>query len=146
MTRKNGFTLIEILVSVTIIAILTVIGVVSYTALTKRSRDAKRKSDLEQVRSALDMYRSDNGFYPPTSTTFDTLDTLSNSLVPTYAPSIPTDPKSTSTNTIPYYFEVIGTPPNFYSYCICAELESESGKNECGVTPISNCNYYLRNP
>ena len=63
---RRGFTLIEVLVAVTIIAILTSIGVVSYSSVNKRSRDAKRKGDVEQLRSALEMYRADNSYYPNT--------------------------------------------------------------------------------
>ena len=54
---KKGFTLIELLIAVSIIAILISIGVVSYGSVNKRSRDAKRKGDIEQLRSGLEMYR-----------------------------------------------------------------------------------------
>lgn len=60
----SGFTLIELLVVVTIIIALTVISVVSYRTASMNSRDAKRKTDLETVRQALVLYRSDKGFYP----------------------------------------------------------------------------------
>lgn len=145
--KKNGFTLIEILVAATIIAVLTAVGVTSYTSINKRSRDAKRKSDLEQVRSALEMYRTDNGSYPGTSAGFVLLTGLTSDLVSTYMPSIPADPKSTFTPSSDYYYSPIGTSP-FYSYCVCAELESEAGSNNCGVTnpAVGGCNYYLKNP
>lgn len=59
-----GFTLIELLISVSIIAILISIAVVQYSSVNKRSRDGKRKADLEQIRTALEMYRADKGEYP----------------------------------------------------------------------------------
>ncbi len=62
--KKDGFTLIELLVVTTIIIILTTIGIVSYRAASMKSRDAKRKTDLETVRQALVLYRSDEGSYP----------------------------------------------------------------------------------
>ncbi len=62
--EQLGFTLIELLVVSTIIAILSAIGLVSFINAGKRARDAKRKSDLETVRQALVLYRSDNGSYP----------------------------------------------------------------------------------
>ncbi len=145
--NKRGFTLIEILISVAIIAILTAIGVVSYTSINKRSRDAKRISDLEQVRSALEMYRSDNGSYPGTSASFQTLSTLNASLVPTYLPSIPSDPKSSPQVVVPYYFSPTGSGPPYYGYCICGTVEAVNAKNDCsGVTLPANCSYGLRNP
>lgn len=66
LTKKfqRGFTMIELLVAATIIAVLSTIGIVSYTSLNQRARDGKRKADLEQVRSALELYRTDNGEYP----------------------------------------------------------------------------------
>jgi general secretion pathway protein G len=145
--NKKGFTLIEILVAATIIAVLSVVGTASYISVNKRARDSKRRSDLEQVRSALEMYRTDNGFYPGSSAAFNPLSTDLAVLVPTWMPVIPTDPKSTSTTTIPYYYSPLGTAP-FYSYCICAKLESESGSGTCtGVTlPGLGCSYGLKNP
>lgn len=145
MKKNNGFTLIEILVAATIISVLSIIGVTSYISINKRSRDAKRKSDLEQVRSALEMYRTDTGSYPGSSTGFSSLSPTLDVLVSTYMPSVPKDPKSTSATTIPYYYSPLGSAP-FYSYCICANLESEAGSNTCSVTPIANCTYYLKNP
>jgi len=64
---KKSFTLIEILVVVTIIGLLTATAAVTYTAFLKQSRDAKRKTDLSQLATALEMYRSNNDAYPSTS-------------------------------------------------------------------------------
>jgi len=148
---NEGFTLIEILVAATIIAILSVIGVVSYTRINMRSRDAKRISDLEQVRSALEMYRTDKTYYPDTGTGFNQLSVLDSELVPTYAPSMPTDPKSTSQTLVPYYYSPLvpmGIPTRYYGYCICAKLENNSGSGTCTVVtlPSDGCNYGLKNP
>lgn len=64
---KNGFTLVELLVVIAIISILAILGGANYITSLKRGRDATRKSDLEQVRSALEMYRTDNSAYPTVS-------------------------------------------------------------------------------
>lgn len=153
--RKNGFTLIEILVVATIIAVLSVIGVASYTSINQRSRNAKRKSDLEQVRSALEMYRADKGYYPGSSTGFIKLTVLDNGsgsgpLIPIYMPSVPMDPKSTPQTTIDYFYSPLGTVAPFYSYCICAKLENQVGTvSTCGAgvtIPAASCNYGLKNP
>ncbi len=95
--HKKGFSLLELLVSATIIAVLTTIGIVSYSSVNKRSRDVKRKSDIEQIRSALEMYRSDNGQYPNPS-----LDVLVTS---GYMPAVPTDSDSSS---YPYESILVG--------------------------------------
>ncbi len=64
--EKKGFTFIEILVVTVLIGVLAAIGIVSFSGINKKARDGKRKSDVEQIRSALEMYRSDNGYYPTT--------------------------------------------------------------------------------
>lgn len=64
---SKAFTFIELLVVITIISLLTAIGAVSYSQFLKQSRDGKRKADIEQIRAAVEMYRSNNGSYPLTA-------------------------------------------------------------------------------
>ncbi len=65
--KKSGFTLIELLVVMAILGILATIGLSSFRTSQAKSRDAKRKSDLEQVQRALEMYFNDHGRYPTAS-------------------------------------------------------------------------------
>ncbi len=62
--QKKGFTLIEILVVSTIVIIVSAIGLVSYSGAQVSARDAQRKQDLDNVRTTLLLYRSENGYYP----------------------------------------------------------------------------------
>lgn len=62
--KKSGFTLIEILVVMAIISVLAVSGVTSYTASLRKSRDAKRKTEMVQVKNALRLYYNDFVKYP----------------------------------------------------------------------------------
>ena len=62
--KQRGFTLIELLITVAIIAILISIGSASFLRAQRQSRDAQRKSDLEQVASALEQYYADENTYP----------------------------------------------------------------------------------
>lgn len=67
ITKKNssfGFTFVELLVVITIIGIIFAAAAVSFGAITIRSRDARRRSDLELIRQALEMCRSVVGYYP----------------------------------------------------------------------------------
>lgn len=63
-TNKKGFTLVELLVVMAIIGILSTLGLVSFRNAQPKSRDSRRKSDLEQVQRALEMYYNDYNDYP----------------------------------------------------------------------------------
>lgn len=64
--QKNsaGFTLMEILIAMTIMGILASVGYAAYTVSLQKSRDAARKSDLTQVARALEAFNNDTGVYP----------------------------------------------------------------------------------
>lgn len=63
-TTKSGFTLIEIMVVITIIAILTGLVMTAVFNARTESRDISRKTDLEQVKLALKLYKEAYGEYP----------------------------------------------------------------------------------
>lgn len=142
---KKGFTLIEVLVSATIIAVLTAIGVVSYTNINKRSRDTKRRSDMEQIRSSLEMYRSDNGSYPNTGGgSWTDASGLSATLVSSYMAAIPSDPKSTTQT---YRYEATNlVSGKYYGYCLSGLLESENPTDTCTPDTVNTHNYGLKSP
>ena len=62
--KNKGFTLIELLVVIAIIGILAAIGLSALTSARAKARDSKRKSDLREVSTALELYYADNGYYP----------------------------------------------------------------------------------
>jgi prepilin-type N-terminal cleavage/methylation domain-containing protein len=63
--QKQGFSMIELLVAIALVAILLIILFLSLTKQTARSRDAERKSDLERIKVAFEDYYNDNSCYPP---------------------------------------------------------------------------------
>lgn len=86
----KGFTLIEVLVVLAIIAILLSMVSPRYFEAVERSKETTLKHDLVGMRDAIDKYYSDTGNYP------DTLDDL---LSKKYLRAIPEDPITGSDKT-----------------------------------------------
>lgn len=60
----SGFTIVEVLIVVTIIGILTAVGFVSYESIISASRDSRRSSRITILSEALEKYYDQNGEYP----------------------------------------------------------------------------------
>lgn len=63
--NKKGFSLVEILIVMAIVAILAGVVVVVNGESQKKSRDAERKAELLSIKASLDLYYSVHGKYPP---------------------------------------------------------------------------------
>jgi type IV pilus assembly protein PilA len=61
---QKGFTLIELLVVIAIIGLLSSLAVVSLNSARIKARDALRKADMAQMRTAVNLYYSDHNKYP----------------------------------------------------------------------------------
>lgn len=64
MIDKKAFSFVELIVSITILAIITTIWFISYSGYIWDTRDSQRKSDLAQVWSALKVYKQKRWYYP----------------------------------------------------------------------------------
>lgn len=58
---KKGFTLIELLVVISIIALLSTIVIASLSRSQMLARDSKRQQDIQNIRTALNLYAGENG-------------------------------------------------------------------------------------
>lgn len=67
ISNEAGFSLIELLVTTTILAVLLTIIAVSFQQLNKTARDTKRRSDLQEIRGILENVRTETGEYPASS-------------------------------------------------------------------------------
>lgn len=123
--KKRGFTLIELLVTMAIISVLAAIGLTSYAFSQKRARDARRRADLESVRSALEIYRADNPAVGYPNTTYDG---LSVSLVPNYISVMPLDPKNIAPYA--YTYAAVGN-----AYTLCAAQLEQTALQYCLTPP-----------
>ncbi len=114
---KKGFTLLEMLVVIGIIAILVGLGTTSYSTAQKKARDAKRKSDLKAIQNALEQYYSICGYQYPTPLGSNSFTSI-NCPTPqaTIMPTVPVDPKTTN----PYLCNGCTNT----SYQICATTET----------------------
>ena len=64
--KQAGFTLIELMVVVVILAILAGLIIPRFMGETDKAKQAKAKIQIESLESALKMYKLDNGSYPTT--------------------------------------------------------------------------------
>lgn len=103
--QNRGFTIVELLIVIVIIAILMAVTVVAYNGIQTRGRDARRAQDIAQITKALELYYVVHDRYPAGdgSTTLNTSwsttadaswSNLATALKP-YASNLPSDPIST---------------------------------------------------
>lgn len=160
----RGFTIIELLIVIVVIAILAAITIVAYNGIQQRARDSQRKSDVATIQKALELYYLDNGFYPPgscsvgckingswSSTSDGSWSNLESALVPRYLSKLPTDPQASSTTNpaisggYNYDYVSLGgwcTKPAGQIYTLTYRLENEAQKFEvsgnCSGTQPTN--------
>lgn len=129
--KKQGFTLVELMVVISIITILAVVGMTLYNGLQGGARDAKRRGDIKAISAALEIYKQTNGTYPllPASgygaVSFEAnWDTFAALLNP-YMLSLPKDPQNIGDwGTGKFYKYHTDTAGSFYQ--IAASLEDTS--------------------
>ena len=86
----QGFTLIELMIVMTLIVILAGIGLAVHANSQTRAREAVLKEDLFRMRDAIDQYYADKNAYPPT---------LEDLVSQKYLRAIPEDPFTNSAST-----------------------------------------------
>lgn len=89
-TRARGFTLIELIVVMAIVALLAGIAAPRYFASVDRARANSLRSSLAIMRDALDKYAADKGRYP---------DSLQQLVDDRYLRTVPLDPLTDSADT-----------------------------------------------
>lgn len=88
--RRGGFTLIELMLVVAIIGILSAIAIPKFADLIRKSQEGGDKGNLGALRSALNIYYSENEGEYPTAAYGTNSSVLSDALVPKYIAAIPT--------------------------------------------------------
>lgn len=123
--RANGFTLLELIVVITIMGILVSIALPNYRNSVLQAREAVLRENLYRMRDLIDQYQSDKGKYP---------ESLQALVTDGYLRSIPVDPMSSDpwTEVPPEYDTGTGEAPTGVF-----DVKSSSGQVGTNGVPYS---------
>lgn len=156
MTRRrpSGFTLIELLVVVAIIGVLSSIVLVSLNTARLKGRDAAREEEIHSIQNALELYFTENGYYPASggaaspnggwSSSNDSSWAMLQTKLAPYISKLPTDPAQSpsgwgATGNVFSYFS-LGYGCSQHWYMIVYHLESSTRTNQ-SVTACNGTNF-----
>lgn len=129
--KQGGFTLVELLIVISIIGVLSALLMANFIGVRQRARDSQRKSDLRQIQSALELYKSDSSSstYPsavPNATCSNSRVLIADSAdcnSTIYMKRVPLDPMGTS-----YYYSYSASTDT-YILASCLENSSDKGSD-----------------
>lgn len=114
---SKGFTLVELLVVIAIIGILATLLLLQLNVARQRARDVKRIADINQIRTAVELYFDDNGGYPTETMAAMATDVK---ITPRYLTQVPVDPLGTNQYEYAYNTDLTGRTIQFR---VSAQLE-----------------------
>ncbi len=119
VAKKRGFTLIELIIVVAIIAIMAGIASVAIAGSRGKARDAVRKADMHHLRRAFHQYQADNEVFPAADESWGAIPNID----AVYIKNVPTDP----TVTIPFMYATHDSATtNDVEFSIECTLETDS--------------------
>jgi len=123
MDRKNGLTLVEMLIVMSIIIILAVMMVAAFNSIgiTNKGRDAQRKKDLKIIKIAFEEYFNDKGEFPSGVDGWNIESNCKSDIFAPYLSSWPCDP-----NGSPYFIPSEGVENRFR---VITNLENKEDKD-----------------
>lgn len=168
--KSKGFTLIEILVVISIMAVLAGGLIYSTNNARDKGKDSVRKQDLKSISAALTAYRADNNHWPPNDLLINPSPTLEYASdtgtdwipdISAYINKTPNDPTkptggsagcSISTKTYFYCYQIID--PDKKTFVLWAQLENLSDPQlitntnaSCQeIPPTPPLNYCIKSP
>lgn len=135
---KKAFTLIELLIVVSIISLLVITGFFLARSQYLKGRDARRKADIHKIQEAVEEYEKDHDCYPQPNLVICQPGT---GLIP-YISKVPCDPATGDK----YYYEN-DNPKCAKWYRIFISLDNQNDKSILSfATPYTKYNFYLASP
>ena len=143
-SKNSGFTLIELLIVISIISLLASVILSSLSTARMNARDAKRISDIRQIRIALELYKSTNGDYPEYAGWASNQEVTGWAILQTalspYMPKLPIDPVDNGPNpyvtdvyAYAYRYEPSNPVKKKKKYDLLAQLENKSSPYRCEI-------------
>ncbi|MFA4942477.1 MAG: FISUMP domain-containing protein [Patescibacteria group bacterium] len=132
-STKKFFTLIELLITIAIIAVITSISLISFSNVRQKGRDTQRLSDIKLIQKALEDYYRDEGTYPVSLTPGGSLIGSSSNTV--YMRNIPQNPSPRSDGNCPddnYSYELRDTG-YFIDFCLSESNIQASAGEKCAT-------------
>ena len=124
--RNFGFTLMELMIVMVIIAILIGMAAIRYDKVVQHSKEAVLKTDLQTMRDAIDNYTLDKQAAP------QTIDDLQQA---GYIRSVPVDPMTNAKDWVPQFDSVVLSPDQTTTGMV--DVHSNSPR----VSPFNNTPY-----
>ncbi|MBP7842643.1 type II secretion system protein [Candidatus Woesebacteria bacterium] len=132
---QSGLSMIELLIVVAVLAILIIMALTTLPQQVNKSRDSRRKSDLQKIKIAFENYYSDKDCYPPKNI----LDNCGGTQLAPYLPTIPCDPQ---TRTKYLYAPEGAVCPRYYRIFSNLEIDVDPVIKELGCDTASGCGAY----
>ena len=122
MKKKSAFTLIELIVVISIIALISTVTFISLSGSKQKERDAKKISDVLQLQTALENYKRAEGVYPSTITLGQPL--VGSTTGVTFLSKVPVAPAGETCAVSQYSYSYSTTTKEYsLSFCINNDLE-----------------------
>jgi prepilin-type N-terminal cleavage/methylation domain-containing protein len=134
MVKKQGFTLTEVLIVVSILVIIVLLLLLNLKTQVNRANDAKRKTDLNKIQKTFEEYFNDKQCYPQQ----ESLGTCGSNMLSPYMTKVPCDPVTKK----PYIY-VIGVSSLCNGYRVCTKLEDLKDPDiaRIGCDPVTGCGW-----
>lgn len=147
--QAKGFSLIELMVVISIIGILATIGYASFDEARQQSRDKVRMASLKELQLSIELYRAQEGRYPaqgcggastfagpgPGGGSFVSCAAYITGLVPDFISVLPEDPKFEDEANRGFYYQSNGTSYKLMVYDTVEALFVTSAADELARCP-----------